>query len=317
MSAGASGSMRAARSMIDKRSACRPWSAKRLANQVLASTMFGSRVSAWRNAASAPGRSGGRRASSSISPFATCARARPGFRASARSMASSAFCAVLVWKVQDCQFRKGLGVLRIDGDRLFELFLCEFCVAWHALVEDLTPHQVVLIRLEVRQRLGFGWQPRHDLRDDIGGDCLGNVLLDRKYPLQLPVIGVAPDLDTRIVHELCGDAHAVPVSAHAALQQVAHPEETARFRASRSLALRANDEVLAITCRLGKAASRFRISSEMPSQKYSLSGSLLMLTNGRTAMELCGACAGRVPPAALLPYLGSRDPTRWRTAPAK
>src|SRR3546814_4241481 len=48
--------------------------------------------------------------------------------------------------------------------------------------------------------------------------------------------------------------------------------------------LRLNDDVRDETFSCGSLVSRLRISSEMPSLKYSFSASPLMLTNGSTAM---------------------------------
>src|SRR5258705_8962995 len=55
-----------------------------------------------------------------------------------------------------------------------------------------------------------------------------------------------------------------------------------------SLPLNENDDVRAVTCNCGIFASRLSSSSEMPSEKYSCSLSLLMFTNGSTAIE-CAA----------------------------
>lgn len=52
------------------------------------------------------------------------------------------------------------------------------------------------------------------------------------------------------------------------------------------LPLKENDEVRAATLSCGVPANTFRISSEMPSEKYSLSGSPDMLMKGSTAIEL-------------------------------
>jgi hypothetical protein len=53
-----------------------------------------------------------------------------------------------------------------------------------------------------------------------------------------------------------------------------------------------NDEVRAATLNSGTRASTLRISSLMPSEKYSLSASPDMFTNGRTAIDF-SATAGR------------------------
>ena len=54
---------------------------------------------------------------------------------------------------------------------------------------------------------------------------------------------------------------------------------------STPLPLNENDEVRAATLSCGILASRLSNSSEMPSEKYSLVLSSLMLTNGNTAIE--------------------------------
>jgi len=66
--------------------------------------------------------------------------------------------------------------------------------------------------------------------------------------------------------------------------------------------LKKKEEVRAGTRRPGTWARAFRISSERPSEKYSFSGSPLMLTKGRTAMEgpavaTGEACTGAEPPS--------------------
>ena len=63
-------------------------------------------------------------------------------------------------------------------------------------------------------------------------------------------------------------------------------------RRSTSLPLKENADVRAATLRALIRDSAFSSSSAMPSEKYSCSGSLLMLTKGSTAIEL------RVPPDA-------------------
>src|SRR6188474_723506 len=64
-----------------------------------------------------------------------------------------------------------------------------------------------------------------------------------------------------------------------------------------SLPLNAKELVRPMTFSSLNSDSAFRISSEMPSQKYSLSGSLLMLTKGSTAIEF----GGRSPPGRTVP----------------
>ena len=48
--------------------------------------------------------------------------------------------------------------------------------------------------------------------------------------------------------------------------------------------LKTNEEVLDVTCRPSTLTSAFKISSVIPSLKYSFSGSALILTNGSTAI---------------------------------
>ena len=55
--------------------------------------------------------------------------------------------------------------------------------------------------------------------------------------------------------------------------------------------LKEKDEVRAATRNSGILANRFNSSSESPSEKYSCSLSELMLTKGRTAMELSASSA--------------------------
>ena len=55
---------------------------------------------------------------------------------------------------------------------------------------------------------------------------------------------------------------------------------------SMSCTLNENEEDREITRNSGIFVSRFNISSEIPSAKYSLPASSLMLTNGSTAMDL-------------------------------
>ena len=61
---------------------------------------------------------------------------------------------------------------------------------------------------------------------------------------------------------------------------------------STSLPLKKNAEVRAATRKPGVRASAFKISSEMPSLKYSFSAFPLMFTNGSTAMDLFASEAG-------------------------
>ena len=59
------------------------------------------------------------------------------------------------------------------------------------------------------------------------------------------------------------------------------------------LPLKMNDEVRDATRNCGNLTSRFRISSAMPSLKYSFSALPLMLTNGSTAIDLRPSSTGR------------------------
>lgn len=63
-------------------------------------------------------------------------------------------------------------------------------------------------------------------------------------------------------------------------------------RISMFLPLNANDEVLAITFKPSVEVSAFIISSVIPSLKYSFSTSLLLFTNGNTAMDFEVICTG-------------------------
>src|SRR5512142_1481725 len=58
-----------------------------------------------------------------------------------------------------------------------------------------------------------------------------------------------------------------------------------------SLPLNENDDVRAVTCSCGTFVSRFKRSSEMPSEKYSFDLSSLMFVNGSTAIVWSGAPA--------------------------
>jgi hypothetical protein len=70
--------------------------------------------------------------------------------------------------------------------------------------------------------------------------------------------------------------------------------------------LRANDEVLAATLIVGMRDRAFRISSVIPSEKYSLSASALMLANGRTPMD--GISDSRTRPVPVV----ANGPERYR-----
>jgi hypothetical protein len=55
--------------------------------------------------------------------------------------------------------------------------------------------------------------------------------------------------------------------------------------------LKVKDELRAMTKSCESFDSAVMMSSEMPSAKYSCSGSPLMLTNGRTAIDACSLAA--------------------------
>ena len=65
-----------------------------------------------------------------------------------------------------------------------------------------------------------------------------------------------------------------------------HEEQLSHNKISISLSLKANDDVRAATRSPGIRVRSFMISSVIPSQKYSLSLSILRSTNGRTAINL-------------------------------
>ena len=79
--------------------------------------------------------------------------------------------------------------------------------------------------------------------------------------------------------------------------------------------LKENDEVLPITFKPGILASRLRISSVRPSEKYSFSGSPLMFTKGSTAVDSSDLSDGSSVLSGTLRSLPSDVPGRGKPRP--
>jgi hypothetical protein len=96
-------------------------------------------------------------------------------------------------------------------------------------------------------------------------------------------VALACDID-----QLRGDAQAIAGLAHTALEDRPDPQLAADLGDALASRLLLHDrEVRAITVRSCSRDSFEISSSVMPSEKYSSSGSALMLANGSTAMRFC------------------------------
>ena len=113
-----------------------------------------------------------------------------------------------------------------------------------------------------------------------------NLVLYREDFFDLPIIAFRPDVITGLrVNKLRRDPNPPTATAHAAFYHVAHAQFSGDLLDVNRRPLYVKLELRAITNSERLRDSSVMMSSAMPSEKYSCSGSPLMLLNASTAIE--------------------------------
>ena len=117
-------------------------------------------------------------------------------------------------------------------------------------------------------------------------DRMGDFVLYGKDVGQIPVVPRGPQMAARgSVNQLTSDADTLPGLAHTALQKISHSKFFRRLFKAHRLSFVVKDEFRPTTKRLDIWERSVMMSSVIPSEKYSCSGSPLMLVKGRTAID--------------------------------